>query len=380
MSERNDGVRRRPSVEGADALARGVSHAGGVVRALHWGLGGPATPHPSGEALADYADGRLPAADVPVLERHLERCPDCLRVLHALAWFGEGVQAEAAAVRSPGAGRAPQGVPARPAAWGLALAGAALAVGVLFLAPFSPLRLGSGAGLLRRGSAPGLPPSAEEGLVDGTARVRWNAAGEVQGLDAAPPALRSRLALALRRGSVALPTALQELRTATPSPPAAFTATGPVGEVIRSPRPEFAWELPPGATECLVILYAAHGKEVFRSKAMRDDRWRPKKPFPRGQLLHWQVEARTASGRPLAFSPTRPDLARFRILTASEARALDLDLARLGGSRLLRGLRLLEAGLLGEAEAEFTRLAAANPDSRTAASLYRSVQQLRVRL
>jgi hypothetical protein len=81
----------------------------------------------------------------------------------------------------------------------------------------------------------------------------------------------------------------------------------------------------------------------------------------------------------VAPQPPSPE-ARFFVLSASEAAAVDEGLRAAGSSRLVAGVLLAQAGVLDEAEVELAALAGANPHSPEARLLLEFVRELRAPL
>jgi hypothetical protein len=203
--------------------------------------------------------------------------------------------------------------------------------------------------------------------------------GHLTGIPSLSASLRDVVGAALRRGSVDPPQGMTALRPPSTTfmggsaRPAALAVVSPVGIMVRSDSPLLRWTRLAGAKEYTVSILDQDLVQVAGSPPLHENEWRPPAPLPRDQIYTWQVAARSAGGRVLAPQPPSPE-ARFRVLSAAEAAALDDAIRSANGSRLATGVLLARAGVLDEAEAEFVALAADNPRSPEARLLLESVR------
>lgn len=227
---------------------------------------------------------------------------------------------------------------------------------------------------------PGVPVVAV--VMDGGRSVGLGADGHLAGVPGLSARLRDTVAGALRRGSVQPPQGLAALRPPSitfmgaPTRPPAFAVISPVGMMVRGDRPLMRWTALAGAKEYTVSIHDQDLASVAQGPAIQETTWRPPTPLPRDSTYVWQVVAHSADGRIVAPRPPSPE-ARFRILSASEATALDEELRAAGSSRLVAGVLLAQAGVLDEAEEQLAALAVANPHSPEAHLLLESVHNLR---
>lgn len=223
-------------------------------------------------------------------------------------------------------------------------------------------------------------PAAVAELEDGRQKVGLTADGRLAGLEALPAGTRDEVARALQSGVMPRPADLAALRgrpvalMGAPDERPRFGVLAPVGTVVRKARPTFRWRVRPGARAYVVSVYDQDLTEVAASPELRESEWSPPKDLPRGRVLQWQVAALTPSGREVAPAPPEPE-ARFRILDAASAAALDQALAAAAGSHLGAAVVLSQAGLVDEALAELAALAAANPGAREALRLQDSLRR-----
>jgi len=219
-------------------------------------------------------------------------------------------------------------------------------------------------------------------VMDAGHRIGLGEDGHLAGVPGLSATLRDTVAAALRRGSVQPPQGLTALRPPSitfmggPSRPPAFAVESPVGIMVRSDRPLMRWAALAGAKDYTVSIHNQDLASVAVSPAIQGTDWTPTTPLPRDRIYVWQVAARSASGRVVAPQPPSPE-ARFRVLSDSEAAALDEGLRAAGSSRLVAGVLLAQAGVLDEAEAQLAALVTANPHSPQARLLLESVRESR---
>ena len=173
---------------------------------------------------------------------------------------------------------------------------------------------------------PGAPVVAV--VMDGGRSVGLGEDGHLAGVPGLSARLRDTVAGALRRGAVQPPQGLTALRPPSitfmgaPTRPPAFAVVSPVGMMVRGDRPLMRWTPLAGAKEYTVSIHDQDLASVAQSPAIQGTAWRPPTPLPRDRTYVWQVAAHSADGRVIAPQPPSPE-ARFRILSASEATALD---------------------------------------------------------
>lgn len=212
-------------------------------------------------------------------------------------------------------------------------------------------------------------------LVDGGSHLEMDQYGNIIGIDAGR--FEGRLKAVLTRQDVQVSPAARELRSASgvlmggDSPGNPFALTAPVGKVIASDQPQFAWRSLEGAESYVVTVYDERFAKIAESPALNQNSWRPPVRLKRGAVYSWQVSANKA-GQEIK-SPVRPAPdAKFKIIDA--AAASDIEAARRTGSHLLLGTVYANAGMAAEAEREFQMLLTQNPRSELAKKLLRKVQ------
>jgi hypothetical protein len=126
----------------------------------------------------------------------------------------------------------------------------------------------------------------------------------------------------------------------------------PSGVIVESPRPRFRWsEISPRA----VVTVFADEAEVARSAELSTNEWTPRRDLPRGVTLTWQVELRRGDAIAIIPAPPAPP-ARFRIVDAATAAALEDARRAHPGDALLLGLLYARAGLVDDARLHFERM------------------------
>jgi hypothetical protein len=196
-------------------------------------------------------------------------------------------------------------------------------------------------------------------------------------------ALQQDAVAALSAGTLPQTTMPRELRSSGPltlmghsQSEARFGIVAPVATLVRDARPAFRWQAHPRARAYIVVIFTDRLERVTSSGELRGTTWTPDVDLKPGTTYEWQVTASTPTGPEHAPAPPLPE-ARFRVLSAEQRRVLDRQLAEAGSSNLLRGLALIRAGVLDEAESAFAALVAANPTSAPARDLLTGVRRLR---
>jgi putative zinc finger protein len=154
-----------------------------------------------------------------------------------------------------------------------------------------------------------------------------------------------------------------------------FAIIEPAGKVLLANRPAFKWTRLVGAEGYVVEVYDAQFNLVSSSPLLSSLSWTAPQ-LARGQVYSWQVKAVKGGQEFIAPSPPAPD-AKFRILDQAVAAEIARARRDYASSHLLLGLLYARAGLLDEAEREFSALQNANPDSDAPRKLAASVSASR---
>jgi anti-sigma factor RsiW len=317
------------------------------VRALHASLGSGTAEHPELESdLFALVDGSLPEEERRRIESHLQTCDRCGDDVDDLRRVAETL------------------VPRRPRTRYLWFGAAAAAVLLVAIASASfvsrPIALKPLA--VRRATAPLVVASS----IDAIATVP------------APPPARpiattlgkkewdDLVADAKRNGRMKMPRSLREVRAAremlrglTEKHSAELQ---PVGVVVPTDTPTFAWPAGKGA-ESVVMIYADRD-EIANSGPVHATHWTPALPLPRGVTLTWQVEIRRAGTSVLIPEPPDPP-ALFSIARKSDLKDLAEAKKKHPENMLLHGLLNARAGLKDEAVKDLRRHSAKYPESKS---------------
>ncbi len=316
----------------ADCRARAATPADSAnARARFETAIGLADPHvPEGDVHA-YVDGTLDASRRGEVEDHLEHCASCADEIRDLQQF----------VGQPRASHS-----RRLTWWYVGLAAAAsLLIGLFSFQRARP------------------SPSILMVFNDGSATIRVDALGNIEGVRGLSDLDRSHMKQAVVSGRLTLPAAVASLaRTDSalrgPGDEAAFRVIAPVGTAVLSDRPSLRWTaLADGVTYVVRLRDEANGATAI-SPALRGTEWTPDLPLARGDIYMWQVEA-TAGGQEITAPAPPAAAARFLILSAEQAARL----SQAPASHLVRSVLYADAGLLDDAEREMAALKAQNPES-----------------
>lgn len=220
-------------------------------------------------------------------------------------------------------------------------------------------------------------------LNDGDRKITIDSAGNVTGLDQLSPADLQLVKETLVAQNVSRPAELAELVGAqgalrgTTTVGQSFRLLSPARAVIASDRPTFKWEAVPGATGYRVYVGDADNREAASSGELpaSSTEWTPGAPLPRGRVYAWVVVAKVNGGDVTAPAASQPEM-KFKVLSSEALR--DLSKLQSGGrSHLALGIYYARAGMLEEAEREFTALARQNPKSPVAEKLLQRVRSWR---
>jgi len=224
-----------------------------------------------------------------------------------------------------------------------------------------------------------MPPLVAQ-LNDGGGQVILDRKGKLSGVDYLPPAYQRMLKDSLTSQRVEKSALLAGLHRPESSLMGGgqnnkFSVIGPVGKVLQSNRPTFAWSPLEGATGYVVEVYDEAFNLVATSPQLASNAW-TSQPLKSGGVYSWQVKA-TKDGQ--EFKAPRPPAPQAKFRTLDSATVSELQQARraYASSHLTLGLLYARAGLLDEAEREFRALQRANPGSAVVRKLLSEVRKLR---
>ncbi|HUR98156.1 MAG TPA: tetratricopeptide repeat protein [Pyrinomonadaceae bacterium] len=222
-------------------------------------------------------------------------------------------------------------------------------------------------------------PQTVARVIDASSQIELDETGKVSGID--DPRYEQKIRDALTTQTIEISPVTRELRS---SPGRLMGGTGtapfrlddPVGKVVPSDRPVFAWERLAGAQSYVVEVYDENFNKVLSSTSLSGTRWASSAPLRRGRLYKWQVTAFKDGEEVRAPVRPAPD-AKFKVLDAVRAGELDRVRTRHRKSYLILGIAYAEAGLLDEAEHAFQALAQKNPNSAIPRKLLAKVKAAR---
>lgn len=218
-------------------------------------------------------------------------------------------------------------------------------------------------------------------LNDGGQPVTLDERGHSTGLESLPPDLRTTVENVLATRKLRMPPALGNLSESTgrlrgeSEEQDAIVPLAPAGVVIESDRPTFRWRALEGASDYIVTVHDSKLRTVENSGPLAGAEWSIQKPLERGVTYSWQIRAVKDGKTVISPKPPAPE-ARFRVLDRNSMAALDNARRSNGSSHLAMGVAYWKYGLIEQAEREFEALVRANPDSRVASDLLRSLRAL----
>jgi hypothetical protein len=279
-------------------------------------------PHLTDEQIQQYARHELPADGRERLVRHVEQCGTCGRAVTDLQRW---------ATASP---------PPRRRVY---LAAAAAAVLLLLLSSFAIVRWSSS-------SSPSMP--------------------SIAGLELLAADQQQRVAEVLRAGIAEPPAILTEMMTGSevlmgPAGTQVFRLQEPLMTVTVADRPSFRWEALPGADRYVIAVFDERLRPVAGPITRSEPTWTPSEPFARGDAYVWQVTAHRGSTSVTVPAPPAPP-ARFRVMDAAEASALERVSRMAPDAHLLLGLLLAQAGARQDAEVHLRQVPPGDPHAHVA--------------
>lgn len=153
-----------------------------------------------------------------------------------------------------------------------------------------------------------------------------------------------------------------------------FAIFAPVGKIILTDRPRFSWGKFEGAESYIVNVFDTNFNPVAKSPQISATAWQIDRPLPRGKIYLWQVTA-IRNGEEIK-SPVRPAPdAKFKILDAAKTGELTRLSQKYKNEHLFLGMMYANAGLLDEAEREFQKEIAKNPNSTKAQRFLQKVRR-----
>jgi hypothetical protein len=357
------------------------------------------------EELTGFVDRALSGEELQVVEDHLTCCEECNLAAKDLLAFKDQVTPGFDRNHHPSRFRAReesrwrQQFAAWPRLWPESLVfGAALAaclLAVMGWLVWRELRGGndnpeitkvpSSPGVSTAGS-PSPAPGSESSLIvrlnDGEGEVTLDREGRLSGLAHLSPAGRQMVERALTTQTIERSPLLSKLTRpkgtsrGSANQGEGFSVIEPVGAVTITNRPTFRWSPLDGATSYTVEIYDEKLRQVAVSQPVAGHTWTVTQPLKRGRIYAWLVKT-SKNGR-VEVSPPAEE-ARFRILDQAGADELSAARRDYGSSHLALGLLYAQAGVLDEAEREFSALQRANPKSEIANRLLMRIRKMRGR-
>jgi hypothetical protein len=214
-------------------------------------------------------------------------------------------------------------------------------------------------------------------LNDGGRRVTLDTAGNLAGLQVAP-AYEQLVKETLRSGRVKILTTLTGsggkagVLMGDPANPA-FRLIAPVNIVMETDRPTFRWKGLEGLATFRVTIFDEALNKVAESESLTNTQWPVTTPLQRGRTYIWQVRA-SANNREVVAPPPAASRVKFKVLEQAKIAEIDNAKRSYAKSHLIMGIIYADAGLLDNAEREFSALLKANPQSAVARQLLRSVK------
>lgn len=301
-------------------------------------------PHLSYEELEAWVAGSQTTFDAELTAQHLVDCPRCAAEEGDLRRFAAGVKAEVVKAKDR---RTRWGSTGRWVAMGIAAS-----LGLVYFAtkpaarvetavvhPVKPLLVDRGRAISRGadGMLVGIPTTDAETLALVTRLV-----------------VSGELAVAL---PASLPRSTKGVLLGGDSGARKGSVLSPIGAVVESDRPKFAWTAPAGSVS-VVEVYDADFNAIVASGNLAGTEWISTKALPRGKNLQWVVRV-TRNGKMTRVPSAPAPEAHFQVVASEGAEAMRQ--ARESGSDLLIAASAAKWGLAAEAAEAKARLAKEHP-------------------
>ena len=209
-------------------------------------------------------------------------------------------------------------------------------------------------------------------LDDAFGRVGTDRDGNVYGLDSYPTMWREELAAIVRGGVVHVPDEPLALRDRQRGGSVPTMYIQPVATVIKSVTPTLEWR-PRGADATYRVRIYRNGQRVVESEELKDVSWRCVQELERGAVYTWDVIV-YRHGDALVLEKSSP---QFKVVETDSLQRVAGVEKTAGGSHLVLVITYLQAGLLDDTERELSGLITANPDSKLAEKLLKSIREQR---
>lgn len=202
----------------------------------------------------------------------------------------------------------------------------------------------------------------------------------IAGLERLSVERRARVQAALDAGVADLPPRLLALRQepevllgagAAPT----FRLTAPLTTVTVGDRPEFRWQPIPGARAYTIAVFDDDLQPVAGPATVTETRWTPPQALVRDREYLWQVTAAVGAATVTVPAPPEP-LARFRVMDAATAAALDAVVGAAPEAHLVLGLALAQAGARQEALDRLRLVPDTDPNAAVAQRTVRRLEAL----
>jgi hypothetical protein len=281
------------------------------------------------------------------VQQHLHECPMCREEVADLNRFRSELN-------TPRVERTPTPIRPSPSRWPAVVA---LAAGVLLVAGLAYWAMSQGTRMARQQtSAPGPAKPVEPAL---------------------PPEQQQAVQLALATHKLERAPVLDQLvgrqgvLLGRPGPAEKLRLLAPVGTTVLTGRPVFRWQSAAGATQYVVAVFDEDFRKLAQSTAITTTEWTPEVELPRGKALNWQVTATINGAAVRVPQPPAPE-ARFEVVSAETAAAIDTARREHPGNHLLTAVLLAKAGALDDAAVELDAM-----PSTDAAELRDSLKRMR---
>lgn len=180
-----------------------------------------------------------------------------------------------------------------------------------------------------------------------------------------------RVAAAIQRGKLDLPSTLAELR-ADPDvlrgrvEEAHTVSLSPAATFVETATPTFFWTAPPGEMAEVIVLEA--DREIARGLPTTSRVWTSSRALPRQTTLTWQVRMHRSDGSTYIIPRVPDPPPMFRILDQTAAGRIAAERRLHADDPFLLGVLEAQAGLIDDARRDLELAAAKDPAARALAA------------
>ena len=190
-----------------------------------------------------------------------------------------------------------------------------------------------------------------------------------------PPELQAVVADAINNQHIQTPLGLTDLAVRRGETEVSFPLLAPVGTVVYSTTPVFVWKAATNADGYRVRVSDSHQNPVESSPVVTGTSWKSTATLRRGATYVWRLVP-VVGGAEVEESALDVSQGYFKVLDEAHLRQFDLVKPE---DHFVRGILLVQAGVLEQAVQEFHVVSPSDPNHSFATKFEREAQEMIVR-